>query len=204
MRADYFQRFEKDGMKLKQNVKYPSEKVHGNGNANLYMDGKTHTQYGTIGLMCPHCFHVFYATINLTCYVSVITERGLIDVLQNTVYETDICESCGKYAKLIELDPNIAETISLLNKKGYLTKFCCEGHNERRRDNGYIYFKDRSIEDYLHTLPISWYIDLEDIRKLWYEFNPNRGYVIRCDSFNKAEALYDINQWAKTLPTLER
>lgn len=204
MRVDYFQKFEKDCMKLKNTVKHPSEKLYEGDTVNLYMNGKTHTRYGTIGLMCPHCFHVVYATINLSCYVSITSKRGHIDVLQNTVYETDICESCGKYAKLIELDPNIAETISLLNKKGYLTKFCCEGHNEQRDDNGYVYFEDRSIEDYLYTLPISWYIDLEDIRNLWYEFNPNRGYVIRCDSFNKAEAIYDINQWAKTLPTLER
>lgn len=29
---------------------------------------------------------------------------------------------------IIEVDEDIAETISILNKKGYYTKFCCSGH----------------------------------------------------------------------------
>ena len=205
MRADYFQRFEKECMKLRENIEYPSEKLYGEDNVNLHMNGRTHTQYGTIGFMCPHCFHVFYATINFSCYVSITSKKGFIEVLQNTAYETDECESCGKYTNLIEVDPNIAETISLLNKKGYLTKFCCEGHNERRiKDDGYIYFEDRSIGNHLHTLPISWYMDLSLIKNCILEGNSKMGYIIRCDSFNKAEAIYDINQWAKSLPTLER
>lgn len=30
--------------------------------------------------------------------------------------------------KIIEVDDNIAETISVLNKKGYRTEYCCGGH----------------------------------------------------------------------------
>ena len=29
---------------------------------------------------------------------------------------------------IIEVDEAIAETISILNKKGYYTKYCCSGH----------------------------------------------------------------------------
>lgn len=31
-----------------------------------------------------------------------------------------------------EVDDNIANTISVLNKKGYKTKACCSGHNDGR------------------------------------------------------------------------
>ena len=29
---------------------------------------------------------------------------------------------------IFEVDEDIAETISILNKKGYYTKYCCSGH----------------------------------------------------------------------------
>ena len=33
-----------------------------------------------------------------------------------------------KDEQVIEVDDAIAETISVLNKKGYKTKYCCSGH----------------------------------------------------------------------------
>lgn len=54
----------------------------------------------------------------------------------------DILNNCeeGKEGDYFEVDENIALIISLLNKKGYRTTFCCSGHafaniNEFRADN---------------------------------------------------------------------
>lgn len=42
----------------------------------------------------------------------------------------DILENCeeGKEKEYFEVDENIALIISLLNRKGYKTSFCCSGH----------------------------------------------------------------------------
>jgi len=37
-----------------------------------------------------------------------------------------ICKRCG--GLLVQIDEMLLDTISLLNKKGYKTKFCCSGH----------------------------------------------------------------------------
>lgn len=66
---------------------------------------------------------------------------------------------------IIEVDEDIAKTISILNKKGYYTKFCCSGHlkdprlyemyhrkNDMKYDDidlGYIVNKDTDSFDIL-------------------------------------------------------
>lgn len=60
-----------------------------------------------------------------------------------------VCELFPPYY-LIHIDINIQEHIRILNKKGYHTMYCCEGHS--RNSNTYIsfaddYFKEISIPD---------------------------------------------------------
>jgi hypothetical protein len=52
--------------------------------------------------------------------------------------------SCDGY--VVELDELIAPTIITLNKKGYITEFCCSGHWYKEHINTYIVFAD---EDYI-------------------------------------------------------
>ena len=47
---------------------------------------------------------------------------------------------------IIEVDEAIAETISILNKKGYYTKYCCSGHVKDPRL--YELYKEKSLEDF--------------------------------------------------------
>lgn len=204
MRVDYFDDFEKGYVTVNERYTQTKDELcnyHYDKMINSFRYRESVTTEGIIGFMCPHCFNVFYARINNLASVEIDTKENLVvDIFQRTEYSVNECPSCGEYADLITLDPNLAKTISILNKKRYLTKFCCEGH-EGIDEHGYIYFQDRSIEDYLHTLPISWYLDTEPIVQFILTDNPEDGYVIRCDVFNKAEAMYDIRKWANSLPS---
>ena len=61
----------------------------------------------------------------------------------------------------IEIDSKLAFQISILNKKGYKTKFCCSGHALDEWVSSYIYFEDK-----IDSCPEDWYID-------------DDGYIIR-------------------------
>ena len=54
----------------------------------------------------------------------------------------------------IEIDSKLAFQISILNKKGYKTKFCCSGHALDEWVSSYIYFEDK-----IDSCPEDWYID---------------------------------------------
>jgi len=47
---------------------------------------------------------------------------------RNIYWDAFICRHCKKIVKGIELDELIIPIISILNKKGYKTKYCCSGH----------------------------------------------------------------------------
>lgn len=46
---------------------------------------------------------------------------------------------------VFEVDDDIAETISILNKKGYRTTYCCSGHEDLQM-GGYIYLPKEHFE----------------------------------------------------------
>ena len=48
------------------------------------------------------------------------------------------CKHCG--GLLVQIDEMLLTTISVLNKKGYHTKFCCSGHVYDTFPQTYIYF----------------------------------------------------------------
>lgn len=94
---------------------------------------------------------------------------------------------------IIEVDEDIAETISILNKKGYYTMFCCSGHLKDPRlyemyhrkndieyddiDFGYIVNKDEnSFEVLMPYTFTSVYIMFKEN----YNFNflPNGFYIV--------------------------
>ena len=73
------------------------------------------------------------------------------------------CTKCDYEEENIEIDSKLAFQISILNKKGYKTKFCCSGHALNNFITTYIYFEDK-----LESCPEDWYID--------------DGYIIRGDN----------------------
>ena len=56
-------------------------------------------------------------------------------------YHVGDCDKCGEV--VCEIDDLIVDTIIVLNRKGWTTKYCCSGH--LNKDNGfvttYIYFE---------------------------------------------------------------
>jgi hypothetical protein len=105
----------------------------------------------------------------------------------------DKCPECeGRDLDLIVLDPNIADIISALNKKGYFTEYCCEGHGTC---DPYIYFKNLDLYDLFSlNLPLSWYIDIQDLKE--------NSLVIRADETNWESALEELQEWVDSLPDI--
>ena len=152
--------------------------------------------WGTMALMCPKCYHIEKYKLEINGKISISrNDQNPIDVLPNLcpIYanEND-CPDCKSDYRRIEVDPNIANTISILNKKGFYTVYCCEGHD---KDPAYIYFRHKHVmELYAHTIPITWFIDFDDLR--------HGKFIIRSESANYVEGMLDIYEWAKTLPDI--
>ena len=150
---------------------------------------------GTLSLMCPWCYEVYDVNVDIDIKASMETsDRFDIESFVKTLYHTDKCINCNHARELITLDPNLADIISILNKKGFYTKFCCEDHKDNNGILGYIYFQDMKILDYEHLLPDSVYVDLNDLR--------DHLAIIRWEYCNKTEALIGLLQFVEQLPNL--
>ena len=98
--------------------------------------------------------------------------------------------------RVIKIDEMIAPTVSLLNKKGYLTYAACAGHLEVHNENGkdntfsynpklYIAFKCNMLEEFNrlnNILP-----ELCEVFSIEYEHNSGREIV----DYTKKEGHYD-------------
>ena len=87
------------------------------------------------------------------------------DVMYSKRHRCEKCDAKDNHWKdpNIEIDSKLAFQISVLNKKGYKTKFCCSGHAYEEFVTTYIYFEDK-----IDSCPEDWYLDLDD-----------DGYIIR-------------------------
>ena len=93
-----------------------------------------------IELMCPECFKI--NTVKLrglsddktTCLKFI---RNLIYDENSLFYSYTKCDCCN--ITMFIIDNTISHIIQMLNIKGYLTSFCCEGHG--RKSKPYISFK---------------------------------------------------------------
>lgn len=67
------------------------------------------------------------------------------DELSTTIQTVEIDEVTQKISydnmKLVEIDELLIPTIFLLNRKGYITEFCCSGHIDEPY-GGYVAFKE--------------------------------------------------------------
>ena len=145
---------------------------------------------GIGAFMCPYCYNTNYCmisyNINFTKVIIPLSKDNFKSD-ETTRYSSIIpqisygieCEECsGIFSAYDIIDPNIAPIISILNKKGYKTKFCCEGHNtdtyanienpenkiEYNESEAYIVFIN---DDYITSkikssvIPDPWFLDLD-------------------------------------------
>lgn len=104
-----------------------------------------------------------------------------------------------------ECDEFIANTIQLLNTKGYKTNYCCAGHvyPEKQRYKGneaLIYFNPYiSFEDVCNfeTIPNDFYLS-KDKKSLCVDFEDVELYEERKEQI--LEALNNLYEWALSLP----
>ena len=160
------------------------------------------SRHGFLSLMCPHCFNIVTRQVDYDISSSVEAIQHVdgrsqtpdLHLFFSKNYKMTKCPKCkSKYVDMIELDPNISKAISLLNKKGYFTSYCCEGHG--RYDTGYVVFTNKyQVLEHLNTLPITWCLDYNDIKQ------QKSKLIIRTEYCNKAEAMVDLLDWANGLP----
>ena len=162
--------------------------------------------YGTLALMCPECFEINYADIIHSSHttVSAYDDANLEPITPLPRYRITECTCCGaEYVYAIPIDINIANAISLLNQKGYITKFSCEGHGDVG-SFGYIMFKDTGILDYVDKLAPTWFVDHDGLSGRYAFFNDDDRItthaIIRSDWFNYEESLGDLWDWVVGLP----
>lgn len=147
-----------------------------------------------IALMCPKCFHLI-GTIRQKFETEFFRlEDGPEKLYGHTVhYEVDgECENCNEYIdEYIEVDGDIAASISRLNQKGWKTNFCCSGHPNSPA--AYIYFKNTKYLKYIGILPKGWRVDVKDYKNL-------RDFIIRAE-YGKYDPL-ELYEWTTRLPIL--
>lgn len=139
---------------------------------------------GTIALMCPSCYHVIY--INGSYGINLNYGRDNIHANIAISYRCDWCFHPSMVTG-IELDPNIAEAISQLNKKGYYTEWCCEGHTY---DNSTPYIQFKNSLDESIKLPKTWKFDSDSNRTI-IRSNLNK--------YSKTKILEDLYEWVDNL-----
>ena len=148
-----------------------------------------------MGYICTSCLREYYAS-------------GLN--LEKSYGYNYKCPSihCGDL-EVVEVDDSIMSTIKELNKKGYITKFCCSGHSYEDNTNTYISFdsdavpstlpNDFILEDMDYYIKNNWsYIGDQVCIRKWYK-------DIKNEDLPRAllQTAIDLLDWVKELPNIK-
>lgn len=145
---------------------------------------KTIRDNKTLALMCPKCFNIV-GTCEQEVKVNFTRKEEPAKFYGHTmnIQVDGFCDECGEYIEeFLTIDGDIAETISLLNQKGYKTLFSCSGHPNST--SAYIYFRNSRYLNYIKSIPENWKIDVNDyilkldliIRSEYRKYNPDELY----------------------------
>lgn len=158
--------------------------------------------------MCTHCFDVYTVKIPDIEYDS----NQLRFEVYSDKFKPENCPCCGMKNSMVYIDKDIVYYIQSLNKKGYITTFCCAGHlNGSYATEPYIRFGPDIKIDKLKPLRSSWYFD-DDIAygsviraKLNGEMFPYSISLETDDDINDwlsehFAVLDDLGEWVSSLP----
>ena len=94
----------------------------------------------------------------------------------------------------VQIDDLIAQTIQILNLKGYKTAWSCSGHVEKDFNSAYILFEFGEITP--EELPAGWF---------WEEDGNMQYQYVSCtpDDLEKeiTEVMRDLLNWVESLPS---
>lgn len=190
-------------------MKYYDVKINVTEDADNYIR-RIENKY--FALICSYCKHVEKFSIDSNITIMHENKRNPNFIYMRRAYNFE-CSNCGcrNYNKE-PFDANIADIIVELNKKGYETLFCCEGHIDDLakydykskefiyRDCesiGYISFDtscSKSIDELCkHPLPKEWYIDREN-----YQFSIR----VKTPQSDMRTRIKSIRKWVNELPNL--
>ena len=80
--------------------------------------------------MCPQCFQVKEFETHLTIDIDDNSNMKIYANPDNniTMYCSKCTDNLGDYINMVEIDKLMVPVITELNRKGWYTDFCCEGH----------------------------------------------------------------------------
>lgn len=134
---------------------------------------------------CLKCFEV-YRDRAIVCHKINTDHIGRLPCFK---------EDC--LGSIVELDELIAPTIIELNKKGYLTKFCCAGHWYKKYNAPYIYFLGEEFTP--EIMPEYFHLEENDTIRSRFESKDDKeryDYVININN--------ELYKWARELPVNEQ
>ena len=131
------------------------------------------------------------------------------------VYNKDLgrCPKVNCEQQVVEIDELMLPVIIILNKKGYMTDFCCSGHCYLEHNYPYIAFSDileelfqyEEIKTVFKDLPAPWM--LEEPNGLRTNMYCLRCHIEEDDGLKKYKAIIDANyallEFVTKLPWLE-
>lgn len=112
-----------------------------------------------------------------------------------------------KVKNIIEVDSLIIDTISILNKKGYKTLYCCSGHVKdpriyeeykisKDKINDFVdyYIKEETEDEYTLLAPYSFTAIYIKFDKKYNFINLPKGFIIKDDIIEKIVDYYKNNK----------
>jgi hypothetical protein len=151
-----------------------------------------------ICFFCDNCFNTYFIDLNVKNH----------NLEYPYIFVSMYCTNCESEGNVFEVDENIIDSIALLNKKGYTTRYSCGGHEYEDDSAGYIQFESSmKNKEIFTTLPESWILeDLTNKKDIY------KSYIIRQkDKLSKHftnEQLLKVNNelydWVVSLPNIRK